>query len=142
MVRRPPRSTRTDTLFPYTTLFRSVVRQQWQKDRHEDDDDLRPFERPAEQENNKLGEQQELQRCEIEAGDEVIDDLLAAAVGEQRGEGPRAYEEPADHRRGAPRQGDRLAQALPGPGPHAAQQETPHQTASRAPQATGRTATR
>src|SRR3546814_5909331 len=26
MIRRPPRSTRTDTLFPYTTLFRS-----WQK---------------------------------------------------------------------------------------------------------------
>src|SRR3546814_4378184 len=25
MGRRPPRSTRTDTLFPYTTLFRSVV---------------------------------------------------------------------------------------------------------------------
>src|SRR3546814_2625276 len=25
MIRRPPRSTRTDTLFPYTTLFRSVV---------------------------------------------------------------------------------------------------------------------
>src|SRR3546814_5194863 len=25
MVRRPPRSTRTDTLFPYTTLFRSKV---------------------------------------------------------------------------------------------------------------------
>src|SRR3546814_17977850 len=24
MVRRPPRSTRTDTLFPYTTLFRSI----------------------------------------------------------------------------------------------------------------------
>src|SRR3546814_9798071 len=38
MIRRPPRSTRTDTLFPYTTLFRSpeeavaieVVGQQWQ----------------------------------------------------------------------------------------------------------------
>src|SRR3546814_7529074 len=27
MIRRPPRSTRTDTLFPYTTLFRSP---QWQ----------------------------------------------------------------------------------------------------------------
>src|SRR3546814_4686481 len=27
MIRRPPRSTRTDTLFPYTTLFRSGV---WQ----------------------------------------------------------------------------------------------------------------
>src|SRR3546814_8514716 len=27
MIRRPPRSTRTDTLFPYTTLFRSPWRQ-------------------------------------------------------------------------------------------------------------------
>src|SRR3546814_1387197 len=26
MLRRPPRSTRTDTLFPYTTLFRSLQR--------------------------------------------------------------------------------------------------------------------
>src|SRR3546814_16213043 len=31
MIRRPPRSTRTDTLFPYTTLFRSaqLVRRQY-----------------------------------------------------------------------------------------------------------------
>src|SRR3546814_5857286 len=28
MIRRPPRSTRTDTLFPYTTLFRSQQAQQ------------------------------------------------------------------------------------------------------------------
>src|SRR3546814_8339450 len=28
MIRRPPRSTRTDTLLPYTTLFRSPVREQ------------------------------------------------------------------------------------------------------------------
>src|SRR3546814_12110023 len=28
MIRRPPRSTRTDTLFPYTTLFRSYARMQ------------------------------------------------------------------------------------------------------------------
>src|SRR3546814_4675064 len=27
MIRRPPRSTRTDTLFPYTTLFRSALGQ-------------------------------------------------------------------------------------------------------------------
>src|SRR3546814_18857876 len=27
MIRRPPRSTRTDTLFPYTTLFRSLRHQ-------------------------------------------------------------------------------------------------------------------
>src|SRR3546814_1796307 len=26
MIRQPPRSTRTDTLFPYTTLFRSAAR--------------------------------------------------------------------------------------------------------------------
>src|SRR3546814_4753820 len=29
MIRRPPRSTRTDTLFPYTTLFRSACRAPW-----------------------------------------------------------------------------------------------------------------
>src|SRR3546814_17996352 len=28
MIRRPPRSTRTDTLFPYTTLFRSIGEQE------------------------------------------------------------------------------------------------------------------
>src|SRR3546814_9257197 len=31
MIRRPPRSTRTDTLFPYTTLFRSVYASSWSK---------------------------------------------------------------------------------------------------------------
>src|SRR3546814_2404806 len=29
MIRRPPRSTRTDTLFPYTTLFRSCPLHNW-----------------------------------------------------------------------------------------------------------------
>src|SRR3546814_18773482 len=33
MIRRPPRSTRTDTLFPYTTLFRSAAGRRTQ-DRH------------------------------------------------------------------------------------------------------------
>src|SRR3546814_4752332 len=32
MIRRPPRSTRTDTLFPYTTLFRSVAAPREQSD--------------------------------------------------------------------------------------------------------------
>src|SRR3546814_11935010 len=31
MLRRPPRSTRTDTLFPYTTLFRSPDHRIWQE---------------------------------------------------------------------------------------------------------------
>src|SRR3546814_4962053 len=42
MIRRPPRSTRTDTLFPYTTLFRSRIA----RDRLQLDDavvDLRHF---------------------------------------------------------------------------------------------------
>src|SRR3546814_9651292 len=33
MIRRPPRSTRTDTLFPYTTLFRSRQRSERSRDR-------------------------------------------------------------------------------------------------------------
>src|SRR3546814_12753220 len=35
MIRRPPRSTRTDTLFPYTTLFRSHARGQHQPEQRE-----------------------------------------------------------------------------------------------------------
>src|SRR3546814_4068293 len=33
MIRRPPRSTRTDTLFPYTTIFRSVRERDEDRDR-------------------------------------------------------------------------------------------------------------
>src|SRR3546814_16710330 len=46
MIRRPPRSTRTDTLVPYTTLFRSAVAVLWRVlgdqlvDAVWDDDDL------------------------------------------------------------------------------------------------------
>src|SRR3546814_6670265 len=36
MIRRPPRSTRTDTLFPYTTLFRSLLRRHRAHHRHID----------------------------------------------------------------------------------------------------------
>src|SRR3546814_3762130 len=42
MIRRPPRSTRTDTLFPYTTLFRSGNLEEApesKKDSEDDDDD-------------------------------------------------------------------------------------------------------
>src|SRR3546814_16738381 len=37
MIRRPPRSTRTDTLFPYTTLFRSAagaIAKKWLEQNH------------------------------------------------------------------------------------------------------------
>src|SRR3546814_2557492 len=35
MLRPPPRSTRTDTLFPYTTLFRASIRQSVAIQRHD-----------------------------------------------------------------------------------------------------------
>src|SRR3546814_6631497 len=38
MSRRPPRSTRTDTLFPYTTLFRSRRDAIWRRELGIDDD--------------------------------------------------------------------------------------------------------
>src|SRR3546814_1982917 len=41
MIRRPPRSTRTDTLFPYTTLFRSIVFRYAEGDRFRDRIDAR-----------------------------------------------------------------------------------------------------
>src|SRR3546814_11670401 len=44
MIRRPPRSTRTDTLFPYTTLFRSADEHDLAPDRA---DEMQILERPA-----------------------------------------------------------------------------------------------
>src|SRR3546814_3606905 len=44
MIRRPPRSTRTDTLFPYTTLFRSQFAQAVLAARDVDQLQLRPGE--------------------------------------------------------------------------------------------------
>src|SRR3546814_17746745 len=46
MIRRPPRSTRTDKLFPYTTLFRSRdQRRRAQKARHRSPEDDRRHDR-------------------------------------------------------------------------------------------------
>src|SRR3546814_10256731 len=49
MIRRPPRSTRTDTLFPYTTLFRSsdTRQQRGHQDGRQRDEPEQPFERHA-----------------------------------------------------------------------------------------------
>src|SRR3546814_3591851 len=50
MIRLPPRSTRTDTLFPYTTLFRSLCAlrlRQFQFDRDPDGGDRRARPEPA-----------------------------------------------------------------------------------------------
>src|SRR3546814_4151269 len=45
MIRRPPRSTRTDTLFPYTTLFRSGKRARDADKRVMDSGDVRGLQR-------------------------------------------------------------------------------------------------
>src|SRR3546814_6734461 len=50
MIRRPPRSTRTDTLFPYTTLFRSIRTDEHRNRRRGDgvlNQDRRAREKPA-----------------------------------------------------------------------------------------------
>src|SRR3546814_8629230 len=58
MIRRPPRSTRTDTLFPYTTLFRSrlvdVVRQGLQPRQHDEDDERRQLPHRSEEHTSEL----------------------------------------------------------------------------------------
>src|SRR3546814_3717160 len=76
MIRRPPRSTRTDTLFPYTTLFRSwgsgpvppltadsAVCAPEKDDRGGDRDDQRPHAQ-------EVGRQQQAQPCADPAADD------------------------------------------------------------------------
>src|SRR3546814_2886645 len=59
MIRRPPRSTRTDTLFPYTTLFRSLARVHLIE--HPLDDRVEQVDR------GDFGERVELARRQVEA---------------------------------------------------------------------------
>src|SRR3546814_10675158 len=60
MIRRPPRSTRTDTLFPYTTLFRSGAAerlvQRLRPVGRRDDDQVLPRLQPVEQ-GQQLGDE-------------------------------------------------------------------------------------
>src|SRR5688572_24819298 len=77
------------------------MRQQRQEDRDEDNDDLGPFQRPSQQEDDELAEQQELERGNVEPGDEFGDHLFAAEVSEYRREGRGADEQPTHHGGGA-----------------------------------------
>src|SRR3546814_10531432 len=62
MLRRPPRSTRTDTLFPYTTLFRS--------------DGRRPFRPPALAENEPRFEIGPVKVAQLFDGQRLVTELL------------------------------------------------------------------
>src|SRR3546814_5201943 len=61
MIRRPPRSTRTDTLFPYTTLFRSQL--------PAGDEDYGP--------DGDIGIGEEFDRIETEALDGLVGQAIA-----------------------------------------------------------------
>src|SRR3546814_17794025 len=76
MRRRPPRSTRTDTLFPYTTLFRSAVRKEL-------DGRIEPG-RPRVGEAERLhpGDMQAAEAGRAAAGAPILDGILR--IGQQR----------------------------------------------------------
>src|SRR3546814_2165054 len=71
MIRRPPRSTRTDTLFPYTTLFRSDTaldepadNEMREADADEQADENREKDRCPSQRNQGRGDDRQRDRCD------------------------------------------------------------------------------
>src|SRR3546814_18322910 len=69
MIRRPPRSTRTDTLFPYTTLFRSIGRRAGGASGDEEDDERGKTDAPPSKFKEQAAGQQGCHpQCRCEAG--------------------------------------------------------------------------
>src|SRR3546814_4894709 len=84
MIRRPPRSTRTDTLFPYTTLFRSSNRLSAQRPTRDGGVAGTFLAQPA-FEQRQVGED-ERRACEPGTiGEEALDLVRAAAGARQAG---------------------------------------------------------
>src|SRR3546814_19545972 len=79
MIRRPPRYTRTDTLFPYTTLFRSTQWRLMMRKPRDIDSELKALEAKAktlkERRVSKLGEL-DIATC----ADALDTDILAGAL--------------------------------------------------------------
>src|SRR3546814_1156334 len=68
MIRRPPRSTRTDTLFPYTTLFRSSPNRARLGARHKGSRIcLRPMPTAFPQDNQRLVDRSEEHTSELQS---------------------------------------------------------------------------
>src|SRR3546814_781276 len=105
MIRRPPRSTRTDTLFPYTTLFRSTLRRD-QRDAGDDEQQARDPRRA-----DILAQQQEgTDRREHPPGpardridDRKVSDLIAPLQAQAVGEVDKRGKEDEADRDAAPR---------------------------------------
>src|SRR3546814_5176157 len=92
MIRRPPRSTRTDTLFPYTTLFRSdELKSKWQTEKdvveaiQEKKGQLEQLKIEMEQakRNGDFGRASELQYGLIPETEKAVEDLSAKLIGIQ-----------------------------------------------------------
>src|SRR3546814_5875447 len=88
MIRRPPRSTRTDTLFPYTTLFRSDA-----------DRNGRPADRAVDRKHRLLAGRLPLKSFRARCRRDQSRDEIAGG----RGKEPRAHDERSHVRRGQPR---------------------------------------
>src|SRR3546814_5363875 len=87
MIRRPPRSTRTDTLFPYTTLFRSVAGEFGRVG-------LSRIADRAQRRHELLDHRQAAvarRRLRV-AGDEALDDAVFQRVEADHGQAPARYE--------------------------------------------------
>src|SRR3546814_17950854 len=78
MIRRPPRSTRTDTLLPYTTLFRSDR----ELARAEGESQAPPLARAERHAAETLEREQRLGDRRLGAADIELDDLVARAVAD------------------------------------------------------------
>src|SRR3546814_5659128 len=105
MIRRPPRSTRTATLFPYTTLFRSLLDPQL---RHAGFDGARHAAQLLYLADQlaRLGDQRGGQALDVVAAGERIDHIGAAGLllqdelgvaGDARGEGRRQRDRSEEH---------------------------------------------
>src|SRR3546814_16795312 len=106
MIRRPPRSTRTDTLFPYTTLFRShlALQQAVAADRADANADREDGE---EQRHHRLVAAQNVLGIGREEQDEGGADQTEQRDAEDR-------EETIEAHRDMPENGDGLAEQDPG----------------------------
>src|SRR3546814_17853433 len=74
MIRRPPRSTRTDTLFPYTTLFRSVLPEKGALRAFERFDALEVQSSPSRHCNKRQGNLVDIDRNGGAGGNRIIDE--------------------------------------------------------------------
>src|SRR3546814_16872715 len=94
MIRRPPRSTRTDTLFPYTTLFRSDVAPA-HLDRADRDLVAQFHDRLVDRDVRRRGERRVVETEEVEVR-AAVGDSLGAGVQQRRLQAPDLVEEHAD----------------------------------------------